>query len=410
MSARLGLLQRFNIRDWRTLSGLFFVSTLLEALAAAQLTAFTPLYLETELGLPREQVPVWTGLLTSLTFAVAFPLAPFWGSLAERYSRKLIIVRSMYIEAVGYVLCGLAADPYWFAAARALLGLTFGNVAVILATQSLLTPEHRIATAISRVQSTLPLAVSIGPPLGAALIPVIGLRGLFVLAGLACLLAGLLVTFLMPEPEGRNVSRSVLGNMKHAIGMVAGHPQVRLNFVAWYLTRGAQMVMDIYTPVKIGELVRGDPTPAIGLILGVYGALTTVATWITGRWVDRAGPARLFWPAMVLATVLALGIAVTPWLWLLAIFAWIRAIPLGLNHTTLYAHLSQVLRREERAPVMSLTPFPRNVSMFSLPLVAAAAAAFGTTPALLIGTGAYALAAWCGLAIREARKNEEAPS
>jgi hypothetical protein len=62
----------------------------------------------------------------------------------------------------------------------------------------------------------------------------------------------------------------------------------------------------------------------------------------------------------------------------------------------LYAHLAQVVRREERAPVMSLTPVPRNFAQFSLPLLAAAAANVSTAGALLVGAAAYAFAAWIG--------------
>jgi hypothetical protein len=62
----------------------------------------------------------------------------------------------------------------------------------------------------------------------------------------------------------------------------------------------------------------------------------------------------------------------------------------------LYAHLAQVLHREERAPVMSLTPVPRNMALFSLPLIAAAAATLSPSAALVVGGVVYMLAAWVG--------------
>jgi MFS family permease len=130
--------------------------------------------------------------------------------------------------------------------------------------------------------------------------------------------------------------------------------------------------------------------------------LTTLATWLTGRFVDRIGPARLFWPAMVAATIVAAGIALAPVLWLLAICAWLRSVPVALTGTVLYAHLAQVCRREERAPVMSLTPVPRNLAQFSLTLLAAAAANLGTGGGLLVGAAVYGIAAWVGWLLAQA--------
>ena len=64
-----------------------------------QLTAYTPIYLR-ELHVPADQVPGWIAAMSSLGWILALPLAPFWGVVADRYRRKLIIVRSAAIEAL----------------------------------------------------------------------------------------------------------------------------------------------------------------------------------------------------------------------------------------------------------------------------------------------------------------------
>jgi DHA1 family multidrug resistance protein-like MFS transporter len=276
------LFERLAIRDWRAVTALFMTSTLLESLAMGHLSAFTPLFLGDALHVPRHEIGPWTGLLTAATFAVGFPLAPLWGSLAERYTHKLLIVRSQYIQAVAYIVCGLAPDLGWFLVARLLLGLALGNIALVIATQSLLTPDRRIGSAIAVVQAANPIAVSFGPPLGALALPWLGLRGLFIADALGCLLAGVLITLMMPEPAPRNFQRSVAANVRKSVGIVWRRPVLRWNFAIWYLTRGATNVVDSYLPVRIGELTA-DPAPAIGTVMGVYGALTTLGTWWAGR-------------------------------------------------------------------------------------------------------------------------------
>ncbi len=381
--------------SWRAVNLLFLVTTTLESLAMGHLTAFTPLFLG-ELGLPDDDVGLWTGLLFAAMMAIAFPLAPFWGALAERYSRRLIIVRSQYLEAVGYATMALAPDIWWLLGSRLVLGLTFGNIAVIIATQTLITPRRHVGTAIATVQIAAPIAASFGPPIGAALIGWIGLRGLFMLDAFAALLAGLLVTFLMPEPVVATGRASVLARAGQAAVFVWKRRAIRWNFAAWFFSQGARTIVDAYLPLRIAQLVP-DPAPAIGLVLGVYGLLTTAATWLSGRLVDDRGGVRWLAPTMIAATLATLGLALATDLRALAVLAWCRALPFAAASTLLYGHLARVLPAERQTSVMALTPMPRNVAAFLLPLLAAAAAPLGVGAALAVGATAYggcAVAGW----------------
>lgn len=383
---------------WRAVNALFLTSTILESFAMGHLTAFTPLFLS-ELGVPSAQIAAWTGLLYGAMMAVAFPLAPFWGALAERYSSRLIIVRSQYLETIAYVVTAFAPDVWWLLGARLVLGLTFGNIAVVIATQTLLTPRRHIGTAIATIQAAAPIAAALGPPVGAGLVGVIGLRGLFLLDAAVTLLAAVLVTFLMPEPEGRDRSSSIVAKARGTMAYVWRHRAIRWNFLAWFFNNGARSIVDAYLPVRIGELVP-NPAPAIGLILGVYGFLTVATTWLASRLVDETGGIRWLFPAMAIATVTTLGLAVVSDLWVFAILAWSRSLPFAAAQTLLYGHLARVLPREQQTPVMALTPMPRNVAAFILPLMAAAAATFGVPGALAVGAAAYAATTWCGWRLR----------
>lgn len=391
---------------WRAVNALFLVSTALEFLAMGHLTAFTPLFLG-ELGLPSGEVGLWTGLLYGAMMALAFPLAPFWAVLAERYSRRLIIVRSQYLKVVAYVLTALAPDVAWLLAARLLLGFTFGNIAVVIATQTLLTPRRHVATAIATIQIAAPVSASFGPPLGAWLIGSIGLRGLFLLDAGANLLAALLVTFLMPEPPRRERKSSVLGRIRDVGGLIWRRRSIRWNFSAWFFGQGGRVIVEAYLPVRIAELAA-DPTPAIGLILGVYGLLTATATWLAGRWADARGGVRLFFPAAVVGVIATLGLSLASDLRVVALLAWANAIPYAAVNTLLYAHLVRSLAPAYQTSVMALTPMPRNVAAFALPLLAAALAPFGAGAALAVGAGAYAGTAAVGWAMARATAAEEA--
>jgi predicted MFS family arabinose efflux permease len=382
------------LRGWQAVTTLFFLTTTLESMAMGHLTAFTPLYLQ-EFGLEPDEVARWTGLLTALMMGVAFPLAPLWGALAERYARKPVVLRSQLVEALAFTLLAFAPDLTWVIVARLLLGLSFGNVSVLIATQSLLTPTARLGSAIATVQAAMPIAASIGPPLGATLLPALGPRGLFLLDAAVCLLAAVLIAVLMPEAHSPRTSTPVLRVAGQTLARVWRRPPLRWNFVAWFLTRGALAVLNAYIPVQIIRLAD-DPAPAIGLVLGVYGVIMAAATWGGGLVVDRVGPTRLYRPTMLAGALTGLGITLAPTLAILAVFVWLAAVPLALTGTVLYTHLAQTLQPGERTPVLSLTPFPRNTAMFALPALAALVAGFGPGAALALAAAAYAGAAAIG--------------
>ena len=103
--------------------------------------------------------------------SMALPLGPFWGVLAERFSRRAILLRTFIILAISLLVAAWAEDLAWLVVARAMLGLSYGVGGVITATQAMVTPPRYIGRAVATVQTALPIAASIGPPLGALAIP-----------------------------------------------------------------------------------------------------------------------------------------------------------------------------------------------------------------------------------------------
>ncbi|GIW10307.1 MAG: hypothetical protein KatS3mg061_1364 [Dehalococcoidia bacterium] len=173
---------------------IFSVALVLEFATFSHLAAFIPLYLEQELRLSAAEVTLWTGLASGLPLALALVLAPFWGVWAERYSPKLIIVRAQVFELVVYLTLVAVTSLPQFLVAVLLLGLTYGNIAVLMAVVAQITPSQRIGFAISIVQAVVPLGQSLGPLAGSLLIPLLGLRGLFALdAVLVALAAGMIL-------------------------------------------------------------------------------------------------------------------------------------------------------------------------------------------------------------------------
>lgn len=387
--------------SWRGVNLLLVGATAVSFSAEGHLVAFAPLQLR-GLGLADEAVGVWSGLLFAVTMATALPLGPFWGVLAERYSRRSIILRSQLLLAAATLVAALAPDLAWLVAARALMGLSFGTGGVIVASQAMLTPSRHVGRAIAVVQAAQPIAGSVGPPLGALIIPRLGLRGLFLLDGGLLLLATLAMALLLPEPAGGHKPTSVLGRVAEVITVGFTTPPIRWSFLNQALARGSIATIDTYLPVRIAE-VAADPASAIGYILGAYGALTTLAAWLLSRWAERIDVLRLYWQSMLLGTGLAVAVAVAPWLWLVALLAVLRAIPNAFSRPLLFMHLARVVPPQQQTGIFSLLPTAGNLGGLILPLLASAFAPLGLGAALAVAALGHAASTAAGIRLHRLR-------
>src|SRR5216684_4907564 len=191
---------RGTAAGWVAIAVLFAATTCVESMSWTQLTAYTPLYLR-ELHVPAAQVPSWIAAMSSLGWILALPLAPFWGVLADRYSRKLVIVRSAAIEALVFAGWALATSPVVALVFRSLNGFILGNTGVMLAVQASTTPKQRLALAIGIVGAGSPAGRALGPILGAALAHVIDVRGLLLFDAALSALMAVLLTVVMREGD-----------------------------------------------------------------------------------------------------------------------------------------------------------------------------------------------------------------
>ena len=86
-------------QDWRILVAVFWVTSMVEGLGVSQIFALLPTYLR-EMGVPEADRLAFIGIFSALIFVVGMPLVPLWGAWADKYSRKVVIVRSALVEAV----------------------------------------------------------------------------------------------------------------------------------------------------------------------------------------------------------------------------------------------------------------------------------------------------------------------
>lgn len=376
--------------DWRVLLAIFLLAGMVESQAFGHLNAFTPLFLQ-QLHVPRDQVSTWTGILSSLSFVIGLPLLPFWGVWADRYSRKLIIVRSAYVEGVLFTVAALAPNVWVLAVARLLGGFVFGNTGVMLAMLADATPRKRLGLAVGIASAGFPIGSSVGPFIGGLIAQGPGIRVLLGMdAGLSALMGLLLTLIVHEQPRVVEVTATVKHLLGAAVRAVLSTPAIARLFVIYFLAQFGLSLASPFLPIVLQRLYTGrlaELPSVIGATLTVAGIAMAVTTPIWGRAGDLVGRWRLL-PLFLAAVGIGLFVeASAPSLRVLqGAVVFVGLFQSGIGPTIL-ALLATLAPEEHRAPILTFSLLPSQLSWFLAPAAGAGLATLSLRLPFYAGVG-----------------------
>lgn len=395
--------------DWRVLLAVFTLAGVVESQAFGHFGAFTPLFLQ-ELHVPSAQVATWTGVLSALGFVIGLPLLPFWGIWADRYGRKLIIVRSAYVEGVIFTIAALSPNVWVLAVARFLSGFVFGNTGVMLALLADVTPRKRLGLAVGIASAGFPLGSSIGPYLGGLIAQGPGIRTLLLLDACLSALVGIVLTVVIREKRRTRASTSSSGALlRAALRDITASPTVTRLFLLYFIAMFGLSQVTPFIPILLQRLYQGPAIrlPAvIGATLTASGIAMAVTTPLWGRLGDLIGRRRVL---PICLGAVGLGVATgglaTALLPLQGAIIWVGLFQGGIG-TTVIALLALLAPEERRASILNFSLLPSQLSWFIGPITGAALAAVWLQ--LPFMTGAVALGAAMVLALYNSRVEQSA--
>ncbi|MDP6381430.1 MAG: MFS transporter, partial [Phycisphaerae bacterium] len=144
---------------------------------------FMPYYIH-HLGITdRADAARWTGIAAAAWGMAMMVFAPIWGILADRYGRKLMVMRSMLGGAVVIALMALARNVGDIVALRMMQGILTGTIGASIALVSSVTPANRSGYAMGMMQAAVFIGAAIGPLLGGVAVDRLGFQA-------ACLIGG----------------------------------------------------------------------------------------------------------------------------------------------------------------------------------------------------------------------------
>lgn len=328
---------------------------------AAELTAiigfqamqpFLPYYIqEFDVG-GLDQALVWAGRMgTSAGLAMAVS-APVWGTLADRYGRKPMVVRSMLGGGLCVALMAYVPSVELLLLARVLHGVLAGTVTACLTLVSTSTPRSHLAFALGLMQGAFMLGGSVGPLVGGPLIELFGYRHCFLVSGIVVMLAGLCVQLQVREDFQR--SRSVESSSRYRL---PGRDMARLLSLRPFLVLVATVISMSFAfgfimpvvPLFLQQLAGArDILSLAGVIFGLGGLMGAVSSAVMGRFSDRLGPRRVLVGGLWAAAVLYLAQGFSTTVWALGTLIVFSGVATGSVRPVANSVLTRIIDEEDR--------------------------------------------------------------
>ena len=285
------------METWKRNLYVIWIAELVAIAGFAVIFPFLPYFVQ-ELGITEiHQVELWSGALfatQALTMAI---FAPIWGSVADRYGRKLMVQRAMFGGAVVLAAMGFVENVWQLAILRAIQGMLTGTVPAATTLVASSTPRERSGYALGLLQMAVWTGASIGPLLGGLVADTWGYRAAFWVTGSFLFLAGLTVWRFVEEdfePPSRD-EKGPNGGFWDGLKLVIHDRGLVSLFSIRFLVRAAVRLMGPVLPLFIQSLV--PPTARVasitGLISGVRAATGAIGAVTLGRASDRLGYRRV---------------------------------------------------------------------------------------------------------------------
>ncbi|MGF7188177.1 MFS family permease [Robbsia andropogonis] len=326
---------------WRRNLAVCVFGSFTTLIAMTLLLPFLPLYVQ-ELGVQEPAaIARWSGLAFGATFFGAAVLSPVWGHLADKYGRKLMMIRASLGMAITMSLLGMVHDVWQLTGLRLLAGILGGYASgsmILVATQ---TPKARVGWALGTLSSGIMFGNLVGPLIGGVLPKWIGIRWTFIAAGGVIFIAFLATTFLIKEDPQRRKPKAGketvasgdqtrLAHRKEGWAAIPQKGPVVAMLVTGMLLMFANMSIEPIITLFVAQLVdTSQVTVVSGLTMSAAALGSVLSASRLGKLADRVGHWRVIIGCMTAAAILLVPQAFVQTAWQLVLLRFMMGLALG---------------------------------------------------------------------------------
>lgn len=347
---------KFNkLEYWEKNLVFIWISQFFGMAGMSAVVPFLPLFIR-ELGVTEpHEVSTWSGLVFAGPFFVSFFITPLWGSMGDKYGRKIITLRALLGLAVAQILVGLSQDVYQLFFSRMFQGALSGFVPAALALVAANTPKEKNAYALGILQTATASGNIFGPLIGGFLADLFGFREVFfIVAGVLFLTS---IFFIIYVKEINKVDKngkkdSIIDNLNLVF---ENDKMLNISIMIFFSAFGFAIVRPIFVlyfeTYNISSIYFATITGVVYAIVGVTNSFSP-PWW--GKMTNKIGYNKvIIYSSIITGAMYLLHFFVTN-AWLLIIIRAILGIGFGGLSPIMFAMLSNNSSLEKKGGILSI--------------------------------------------------------
>lgn len=345
------------------------------------------------------------GLLFSVFSIFQFISTPIIGRLSDKYGRKPLLLISLAGTCVSFLTMAFAPSALFLFIARAIDGITAGNIPVALAVISDTTDAKDRAKGFGIIGASFGFGFVFGPSISALTVGFGPAVPFLVAAGIAAVAVILTLVGLAETNKHKGLSHhEKLFDFVHMAKALVD-PNVGTTLILSLLySFGFSLFIYAYQPLSV-EILHLTPTQ-ISINFTLFGLVGLIAqALIIPKMTKRFGEREMLRNALLVATVTFIGFFLTRSLPMLIIVSLVHALANGFVNPLVQALLSKEVDEHSQGSIQGLNASYVSIGMIVGPIVGGVLATKYIPLPFLIGSGVVAVCFVLSLAMLRKFRN-----
>lgn len=288
--------------QWEQNLVVLWFGNFMAGVAFSLIMPFMSLYIDTLGNFTTAQLSLWSGVTYSITFLVTALISPWWGKIADRRGRKLMLLRASLGLAIVLGAMGLVQNIYELIGLRLFQGFFSGYISNSNALIATSAPQEKSGQALGTLTTGSVSGTLLGPLLGGIIAQATGYRTTFFITGTILFIVFILCLVFVhedftPVEKGDQVpGRQLIHELKYPhliIGM----------FVTTMIIQASNNSISPLLSLYVRQLMHHGNN--VALVSGVVAATPGIATLIAaprfGALGDRIGSEKILLGGLIFA-------------------------------------------------------------------------------------------------------------
>ncbi|HBL2287762.1 TPA: multidrug efflux MFS transporter [Enterococcus faecium] len=377
--------------NWRKNLVIAWIGCFFTGASISLVMPFIPVYVE-QLGTPKDQIELFSGLAISVTAFASAVVAPIWGNLADRKGRKLMMIRAAAGMTLTMGSLAFVPNAYWLLIMRFWNGILSGyipNATAMIASQA---PREKSGWALGTLSTGAIAGNLIGPSMGGALAQWFGMENVFLITGALLMITTVLTIFLVKEDfhpiEKKDLisTKEIFSKMDH-LSILIG-----LFITTLILQIGITTISPILT-LYIRELSGSTENILFvsGLIVSIAGVSAVFSSPKLGKLGDKIGNQKVLIGGLILSFCYYLPMAFVTTPLQLGILRFILGFSTGALMLSVNTLISKITPQEGVSRIYSYNQMFSNFGQVLGPMLGSTVAHAYNYSAVFIVTSLFVL-------------------